>query len=90
MDGLANRRLKPTRPLSVRIHVAAACGLGADVDSEATVAWQLWVETRKGILESQRIRAKMIWFTIGFVSAGVGVIAASVHTLDRGRRRAGA
>jgi hypothetical protein len=42
------------------------------------VAWNLFVEARKAILEYQKIRAQIVGFKITFVSAAVGVIVANV------------
>ena len=44
-------------------------------------AWQLAVELRKEIVESQRIRAQVIGFKITFVSAGIGLVAAYMDKL---------
>jgi hypothetical protein len=41
------------------------------------IAWDLFVEVRKEILEYQKIRAQIIGFKITFVSAGIGVIVAN-------------
>lgn len=42
------------------------------------LAWKLFVELRKEIIASQRIRAQVIGFKITFVTAGVGIIAANM------------
>jgi len=43
------------------------------------LAWQLMVELRKEMVETQRIRAQVIGFKITFVSAGLGLIAANIE-----------
>ena len=39
--------------------------------------WDLFVELRKEIIESQKIRAQIIGFKITFISAGIGLILAN-------------
>ena len=42
------------------------------------VAWNMLVELRKELVESQKIRAQIIGFKITFVSGGIGVAAAQI------------
>ena len=42
-----------------------------------TKLWDLFVELRKEIIESQKIRAQIIGFKITFISAGIGLILAN-------------
>ncbi|HEV2708377.1 MAG TPA: hypothetical protein VGV59_20850 [Pyrinomonadaceae bacterium] len=42
-------------------------------ESQRQLAWNLFVEARKEILEYQRIRTQIIGFKITFVSAGIGL-----------------
>lgn len=51
------------------------------MDSKTQIAWKLYEELRKEILESQRIRAQIIGFKITFVSATVGLIVANHDTV---------
>lgn len=44
--------------------------------------WDLFVELRKELLESQKIRAQIIGFKITFISAAIGLIAANNDALD--------
>lgn len=46
--------------------------------SGADVCWNLMVELRKELVESQKIRAQVIGFKITLVSTGVGVIIANL------------
>ena len=41
------------------------------------IAWSLFLESRKEILEYQKIRAQIIGFKITFVSTGIGLILAN-------------
>ncbi len=41
------------------------------------LAWNLFVESRRDILEFQKLRAQIVGFKITFVSAGIGLIAAN-------------
>jgi hypothetical protein len=43
--------------------------------------WNLLIELRKEIIESQKLRAQIIGFKITFVSAGIGVIVANSDKL---------
>ncbi len=45
--------------------------------------WNLLIELRKEVVESQKLRAQIIGFKITFVSAGIGVIAANIDKLPR-------
>ena len=51
-------------------------------EDKRQLAWNLFVEARKEILEYQRIRTQIIGFKITFVSAGVGLIAANSEKLS--------
>jgi len=42
--------------------------------------WDLFVELRKELLESQRIRAQVIGFKITFVSTALGVVVGGIHS----------
>ncbi len=44
--------------------------------------WDLFVELRKELMETQRIRAQVIGFKVAFVTTAVGVIATKIHNLD--------
>lgn len=46
-------------------------------DSKHQLAWNLFVEVRKEILEYQKTRTQVIGFKITFVTAGVGLIVAN-------------
>ncbi len=46
---------------------------------ESQLAWNLLVELRKELVESQKIRAQVIGFKITFVSVAVSVIAANME-----------
>jgi hypothetical protein len=46
-------------------------------ESKRQLAWNLFVEARKEILEYQKIRTQIIGFKITFVSGGIGIIAAN-------------
>jgi hypothetical protein len=48
------------------------------------VAWNLFVEARKAILEYQKIRAQIVGFKITFVSTAVGVILANSDKVPLG------
>jgi hypothetical protein len=50
--------------------------------SEYEVAWNLFTELRKEILESQRIRAQIIGLKITFVGTGIALIAANPEKID--------
>ena len=50
-------------------------------DSGQDLAWKLFVELRKEILESQRIRAQIIGFKITFVSTAIAVIVAYLQQI---------
>ena len=41
-------------------------------------AWDLFVELRKELVESQKIRAQIIGFKITFVTTSVGFVAANI------------
>lgn len=45
------------------------------------LAWNLMVELRKELVETQRIRSQIIGVKITFVSAGIGVIAANIDAV---------
>ena len=44
--------------------------------------WELFLELRKELIESQKIRAQVIGFKITFVTASVGLIATKIQDLD--------
>lgn len=44
---------------------------------DCNFAWELLVELRKEILETQKIRAQVIGFKITFISTVIGLILAS-------------
>lgn len=46
-------------------------------DTKQQLAWNLFVEARKEILEYQKIRTQVVGFKITFVTAGVGLIVAN-------------
>lgn len=48
-----------------------------------TNLWQLFVELRKEIVESQKIRAQIIGFKITFISSGIGLIIAGRNTVPQ-------
>ena len=50
--------------------------------SSRQVAWSLFVELRKELVESQRIRAQVVGFKITFVSASVGLIATNLDKIS--------
>jgi len=52
------------------------------MQNELDVAWNLLVELRKEIIESQKIRTQIIGFKITFVSAGIGLIAANTDKIS--------
>ncbi len=45
--------------------------------------WNLFVELRKEILESQKIRAQIIGFKITFISTGVGLVLANSNRIPQ-------
>jgi hypothetical protein len=47
-------------------------------ESERELAWNLFSDLRKELVESQRIRTQIIGFKITFVSAAVGVISTNL------------
>jgi hypothetical protein len=47
------------------------------MSKEYEIAWNLFAELRKEILESQKIRAQLIGAKITFVGTGIGIIAAN-------------
>jgi hypothetical protein len=47
------------------------------------LVWNLFVELRKEILESQKIRSQVMGFKIAFVSAAIGLMAKSIVSLDK-------
>jgi hypothetical protein len=51
-----------------------------DENQQLKIAWGLFVELRKEILESEKIRAQIIGFKITFLSAAVGLILANQQT----------
>ena len=51
-------------------------------ESKRQLAWNLFAEARKEILEYQRIRTQVIGFKITFVSAGIGLVAANSEKLS--------
>ena len=50
--------------------------------STSNLAWNLFVEARREILENQKIRTQVIGFKITFVSAGIGLIAANSEKIS--------
>ena len=44
--------------------------------------WDLFVELRKELIESQKIRAQVIGFKITFVTAAVGLIGTKIQDID--------
>jgi accessory gene regulator protein AgrB len=48
----------------------------------AQLAWDLFTELRKELVESQKLRSQIIGFKITFVSTGIGVIATNLQTLS--------
>lgn len=51
-------------------------------DSRQQLAWNLFVEVRKEILEYQKTRTQVIGFKITFVTAGVGLIVANTDKVS--------
>ena len=47
------------------------------------VIWQLFVELRKELVESQKIRAQVMGFKIVFVSSAIGLMAKNLESLDK-------
>lgn len=45
--------------------------------------WNLFVELRKELLESQKIRSQIIGFKITFITATIGLMAAHIKSLDK-------
>ncbi len=45
--------------------------------------WNLFVELRKELMESQKIRSQVMGFKIGFISAAIGLMAKSIDALDK-------
>ncbi|HEX5758142.1 MAG TPA: hypothetical protein VF121_03015 [Thermoanaerobaculia bacterium] len=50
-------------------------------EGQQAIAWSLFAELRKELVESQRIRTQVIGFKITFVSAAVGVIATNLDKI---------
>ena len=48
---------------------------------KVNLAWNLFVELRKELVESQKIRAQVIGFKITFVSAAVGLIGTNIDRI---------
>jgi len=51
-------------------------------ESTARFAWDLFVELRRELVESQKLRSQIIGFKITFVGAGVGVILPNLDKLS--------
>ena len=47
----------------------------------SNLVWDLFVELRKELLESQKIRSQIIGFKISFVSAAIGLIATNIDLI---------
>jgi len=47
-----------------------------------TRVWELFVELRRELVESQKVRAQITGFKISFVSAAMGLMAANIGNLD--------
>ncbi len=47
------------------------------------IIWKLFVELRKELLESQKIRSQIMGFKIAFVSASIGLMARNLESLDK-------
>ncbi len=45
--------------------------------------WKLFVELRKELVESQKIRSQIIGFKVTFVSAAIGFLATHLENVDR-------
>lgn len=50
---------------------------------KVTIAWNLLVELRKELVESQKIRTQVIGFKITFVSAAIGLIGTNVDKVPK-------
>jgi len=46
-----------------------------------SLAWNLFIELRKELVESQKIRAQIIGFKITFVSAAIALIGANLDKI---------
>jgi hypothetical protein len=45
--------------------------------------WELLIELRRELVESQKIRSQMVGFKISFVTVAIGLMAANINTLDK-------
>jgi len=52
-------------------------------DSKPDRIWDLFVELRKELVESQKIRSQVTGFKITFVTATIGLMAANIASLDK-------